>query len=67
MKNLYMRVYLVSYDKEEISDVSERYVLPNYDGDVYGDSVPFSVGSNQTIVKIEDATPRMKEFLNRDI
>jgi hypothetical protein len=30
----------------------------DYDGDPYGDKVPFTVGSNQTIIEIDNQLPR---------
>lgn len=41
---------LVTYDKEEVVEQKRVYVNTPYDGDPYGDCVPFSVGSNQTII-----------------
>ena len=49
-----MLCYLVTYMNEEIYDVTEVQ-LPGYDGDPYGDTVPFTVGSNQTIITDEEA------------
>ena len=44
-----MLALLNSYEGETLVN-SEVVELPdNYDGDPYGDTVPFSVGSNQTI------------------
>jgi hypothetical protein len=50
-----MKCYLVTYINEDIHDVTE-VDIDNYDGDPYGDTVPFTVASNQTIVPEEEAT-----------
>jgi len=49
-----MKAYLVTYLVEQIVDVHLVEISDEYDGDCYGDSVPFSVGSNQSIVTKED-------------
>jgi len=49
-----MKAYLVSYCNEKISDILSVEISDDYDGDCYGDKVPFAVGSNQSIVTKED-------------
>lgn len=49
-----MLALLISYADEKVVNV-EVVELPNdYDGNPYGDKVPFSVGSNQTIEIMEE-------------
>ena len=41
---------LITYDKETIINSETVLVNDNYDADCYGDTVPFAVGSNQSII-----------------
>ena len=45
-----MIAYLITYWGEDIHQIDTINVDDNYDGDPYGDHVPFTVGSNQTII-----------------
>lgn len=44
-----MKALLKTYTLDTVTEVEEIELPENYDGDPYGDTVPFSVGSNQTI------------------
>jgi hypothetical protein len=47
-----MKAYLKTYFGETLIDCKEVELPDDYDGDPYGDTVPFVVGSNQ-ILEIE--------------
>jgi hypothetical protein len=49
-----MKAYIVTYCNERISSIRPVEIADDYDGDCYGDKVPFSLGSNQSIVTKED-------------
>lgn len=49
-----MLALLQTYQDEKIVEIEVVELPDNYDGNPYGDTVPFSVGSNQTIVTISD-------------
>jgi hypothetical protein len=49
-----MLALLQTYENEKIVEIEVVEIPDNYDGDPYGETVPFSVGSNQTIVTISD-------------
>jgi hypothetical protein len=49
-----MKAQLITYTDEKITEIREIEIADDYDGDPYGDKVPFVVGSNQTIVPVED-------------
>lgn len=48
-----MKAYLISYRNETIAYIRPVEISDDYDGDCYGDKVPFAVGSNQYIVTKE--------------
>ena len=52
-----MKYVLESHNRD--LGVFERTVveIPGYDGDPYGDTVPFAVGSNQTIEEFDEGNP----------
>jgi len=45
-----MQAQLHTYFGEELHQVDTVEIDPDYDGDQYGDKVPFAVGSNQQII-----------------
>lgn len=49
-----MNCFFITYNGEDIVDVT-KVLIPNYDGDPYGDTVPFTVQSNQSIILFDDA------------
>tara|TARA_R100000654_G_scaffold72612_1_gene104589 strand:+ start:647 stop:796 length:150 start_codon:yes stop_codon:yes gene_type:complete len=49
-----MKALLKTYKLDTLTDTETIDLPNNYDGDPYGDTVPFSVGSNQSIEVIED-------------
>ena len=49
-----MLALLQTYENEKIVEIEVVEIPDDYDGNPYGDTVPFSVGSNQTIVTIND-------------
>jgi hypothetical protein len=49
-----MKAVLVTGDREKIVDRSAVDLPDNYDGDPYGDTVPFCVGSNQYLEIIDE-------------
>lgn len=49
-----MLALLQSYENGKVVQIEVVEIPDDYDGDPYGDTVPFSVGSNQTIVTISD-------------
>jgi hypothetical protein len=58
---------LISKDQFGMTLDSQYHQLPdNYDGDQYGDTVPFTVGSNQYIVTYDTKAEAMddKAFLD---
>lgn len=44
-----MKALLKTYTLDTLTEVEEIELPENYDGDPYGDTVPFLVGSNQVI------------------
>lgn len=42
-----MRAQLVTIQREQVVSVRNVEIADDYDGDPYGDKVPFAVGSNQ--------------------
>jgi len=48
-----MKAILKTYAIDTLTDTEEVELPENYDGNPYGDTVPFSVGSNQSIEVIE--------------
>jgi hypothetical protein len=49
-----MKSLLKTYTLDTLTDVEEVELPENYDGNAYGDAVPFSIGSNQSLEIIED-------------
>tara|TARA_R110000765_G_scaffold132053_1_gene230536 strand:+ start:72 stop:236 length:165 start_codon:yes stop_codon:yes gene_type:complete len=53
-----MNYYLITYsegeDATEVRTIERELYIENYDGDPYGDTVPICVGSNQSIIEVED-------------
>ena len=49
-----MLALLQTYENEKIVEIEVVELPDDYDGNPYGNKVPFSVGSNQTIVTISD-------------
>lgn len=49
-----MLALLQSYENGKVVQIEVVEIPDDYDGNPYGDTVPFSVGSNQTIVTIND-------------
>ena len=49
-----MKALLKTYSLDILTEVTKVTLPENYDGDPYGDTVPFSVGSNQTLEVIDD-------------
>ena len=45
-----MKARLVTYYGEEVQEERAVELPDDYDGDPYGDTVPFVVGSNQTLL-----------------
>jgi hypothetical protein len=59
------KAYLVSYGQNGLVDVREVKIAIDFEygiDSIYGDKVPFPVGSNQTIV--EELTEKQLDFLN---
>lgn len=48
------KAYLKTYCGETLVDTELVNLPGDYDGDPYGDTVPFSVGSNQELVVIDE-------------
>jgi hypothetical protein len=48
-----MKAELITYGDEEIISVKEIELPDDYDGNPYGDKVPFVVHSNQSIREVE--------------
>jgi hypothetical protein len=48
-----MKAILKTYTLDTLTDTEEVELPENYDGNPYGDTVPFSVGSNQSLEVIE--------------
>jgi hypothetical protein len=44
-----MKALLKTYSLETLTEVEEVTLPNNYDGNPYGDTVPFCVGSNQSL------------------
>ena len=53
-----MKALLKTYTLNTLTDTEIVELPENYDGNPYGDTVPFSVGSNQSLEVIEDLTLR---------
>lgn len=51
-KPVNLRALLKTYEGEILTEVKEVELPENYDGNPYGDTVPFTVGSNQTLTII---------------
>lgn len=49
-----MKALLKTYYLDTLMEVEEVTIPENYNGDPDGDTVPFSVGSNQTLEVVED-------------
>jgi len=49
-----MKALLKTYSLETLTEVEEVTLPDNFDGDPYGDTIPFSVGSNQTLEILDD-------------
>jgi hypothetical protein len=49
-----MKALLKTYTLDTLTDTETVELPANYDGNPYGDTVPFSVGSNQSLEVIED-------------
>ena len=49
-----MKALLKKYDKDTLVETEEVELPDNYDGDPYGDTVPFAMASNWTLNVIED-------------
>jgi hypothetical protein len=49
-----MKAQIRTYYLDTLKIVQNIEIPDNYDGDAYGDTIPFSVGSNQEIVTDED-------------
>jgi hypothetical protein len=49
-----MKALLKTYSLDTLMEVEEVTLPENYNGDPYGDTVPFSVGSNQTLEVVGD-------------
>jgi hypothetical protein len=49
-----MKALLKTYTLDTLTEIETIDLPDNYDGDPYGNTVPFCVGSNQTIEVIED-------------
>lgn len=59
-----MKALLKTYQLDTLAEVEEIELPENYDGNPYGDTVPFSVGSNQTIEVIEnELNPNLQAFI----
>ena len=44
-----MKALLKTYTLDTLTETEEVELPENYDGDPYGDTVPFCVGSNQSL------------------
>ena len=55
LKGDLMLAYLASYQNEELVRADPVTISDDYDGNPYGDGVPFAVGSNQVIVTQDDS------------
>lgn len=62
-----MQAYLHTYRQDTLIE-SQLVTLPdNYDGNPYGDTVPFCVGSNQELVPVADESdPSEKTFSDQE-
>ena len=49
-----MQAYLKTYHADTLVDAELVDLPEDYDGNPYGDTVPFSVGSNQELVVIDE-------------
>lgn len=49
-----MLALLKSYNGEKVINIEVVELPDDYDGNPYGDEVPFSVGSNQTIIPFHE-------------
>lgn len=57
-----MRAELITYGGEEVLSVTEIELPDNYNGEQYGDTVPFVVHSNQSIRIIENSVGHCKKL-----
>lgn len=48
-----MKALLKTYTLDTLTETEVVEIPENYDGDPYGDTVPFSVGSNQSLEALE--------------
>ena len=60
-----MKALLKTYTLDTLTETEAIELPENYDGNPYGDTVPFSVGSNQSIEVIESNTIKMKYAIKR--
>ena len=49
-----MKAILKTYTLDTLTDTEEVELPESYDGNPHGDTVPFSIGSNQSLEVIED-------------
>jgi hypothetical protein len=54
---------LNTYELDTLTNM-EAIWLPGYDGDPYGDTVPFAVGSNQSIVEFDQDNPAHRALVD---
>jgi hypothetical protein len=47
------KAQLITYFGERVVNIKKVYIPVEYDGNPYGDTVPFSVGSNQRLITDE--------------
>ena len=59
-----MKALLKTYTLDALTEVEAIELPENYDGNPYGDTVPFSVGSNQAIEVIDnELNPNLQAFI----
>ncbi len=60
-----MKAFLINYRKEEIAEVRPVEISDDHDwlSGPYVDTVPFSVGSNETIIPYEDGEKLYLKYL----
>ena len=59
-----MKAQLWSYWGDRLVDVKNIEIPDNYDGNCYGETIPFAVGSNQQIITDPDL---FKDVFNDEI
>ena len=60
-----MKALLKTYTHDTLTEVEEIELPDNYNGYQYGDTVPFTVGSNQVIEIIENGlNPHLQAFID---